>query len=236
LAGIFWGDLPERKAHRCLSTALWHIRRCLPDDSVLLNDAHSVQFDPYSSLWLDQAAFETLASRPNIADLQTAVKLYRGDFLDGLCDNWILSERYRLEAVYFEALARLMVLYETSGDYQAALAAALRLLERDALREDAHRLAMRAYCRLGQRKAALEQYERCIQTLSEELNIQPMDSTSALYQTILEGRFEIGSMPEISQVTIPIVQQTGRSPLDLTAPVRLISREQEMVFLEGCWR
>ncbi len=30
LVGLFWGDRPERKARRSLSTALWHIRRCLP--------------------------------------------------------------------------------------------------------------------------------------------------------------------------------------------------------------
>jgi hypothetical protein len=28
LAGLFWGDRPERKARRSLATALWHIRRC----------------------------------------------------------------------------------------------------------------------------------------------------------------------------------------------------------------
>ena len=28
LVGLFWGDRPERKARRSLTTALWHIRRC----------------------------------------------------------------------------------------------------------------------------------------------------------------------------------------------------------------
>ena len=30
LMEMFWGDRSERKARRSLSTALWHIRRCMP--------------------------------------------------------------------------------------------------------------------------------------------------------------------------------------------------------------
>ena len=87
--------------------------------------------------------------------LKSAVALYRGDFLDGFYDDWIINERYRLEALFSETLARLMMGQEAGGEYSAALSTALRLLRRDPLREDAHRLAMRAYCRLGQRNAAL---------------------------------------------------------------------------------
>ncbi len=42
LTGLFWGDRPERKARRSLTTALWHIRRCLPDKECLLSDPHTV--------------------------------------------------------------------------------------------------------------------------------------------------------------------------------------------------
>ncbi len=46
LIGLFWGDRPARKARRSLSTALWQIRRCLPDDSIILSDTNAVQFNP----------------------------------------------------------------------------------------------------------------------------------------------------------------------------------------------
>lgn len=48
---------------------------------------------------------------------------------------------------------------------------------------------MRAYCRLGQRNAALEQYRRCQEIVGEELGAEPMLETTELYQAILEGRF-----------------------------------------------
>jgi DNA-binding SARP family transcriptional activator/predicted ATPase len=236
LVGLFYGERPERKAHRCLSTALWHIRRCLPDESALLSDSQTVQFDPQRKFWLDLEAFESYASRSDTTGLQTAAALYRGDFLDGFYDDWIISERYRLEALFIEVLARLIVLHETGKDYQAALATALRLLSRDSLREDAHRIVMRAYCCLGQRKAALDQYDRCCRTLLDELDTPPMGETTELYKAILEGRFEVGLSPKTSQKSPLLVLPAGRNPLDVTASIRLVGREQEMVFLENCWQ
>ena len=73
-----------------------------------------------------------------------------------------------------------------------ALSTALRLLQHDPLREDAHRLAMRVYCRLGQRNAALEQYHRCLEMVQAELGTKPMVETIDLYHAILEGRFVLG--------------------------------------------
>jgi DNA-binding SARP family transcriptional activator len=236
LAGMFWGERPERKARHSLATALWHIRRCLREETFILSDSHTAQFDPQSDLWLDVEEFEAQASRGDMASLQSAVALYRGDFLDGFYDDWIISERYRLEGLFLEALARLMVGHETGGEHQAALATVLRLLGRDPLREDGHRVAMRAYCRLGQRNAALEQYHRCQEIVLEELGVEPIVETTELYQAILEGGFEVGPLPEILPAETPAIGPAGRSPLDVIAPVRPVGRERELTFLHGCWQ
>jgi oligopeptide transport system substrate-binding protein len=238
LAGLFWGDRPERKARRSLTTALWHIRRCLPQDYIL-SDPHTVQFDPQAELWLDVDEFESLVPHDDMARLQSAVALYRGHFLDGFYDDWIINERYRLEAGFCEALARLMVGQEMRGEHEAALSTALRLLDHDPLREDAHRLAMRAYCRLGQRNAALERYRRCREIVREELGAEPMAETTELYQAILEGRLAVGRAPEVVPVEIPAVAPSvplGRSPLDAMTPSQLVGREEELGFLHQCWQ
>ena len=236
LVGLFWGDRPERKARRSLSTALWHIRRCLPHEGLILSDPQAAQFDPQSDLWLDVQEFEAQVSRDDTASLQSAVALYRDDFLDGFYDDWIINERYRLGTLFLDALARLMGRHERKGEHQAALAIATRLLGHDPLREDAHRLAVRAYCRLGQRNAALEQYRSCREVVLEELGAEPMVETTELFQAILEGRIEIGRVPI---APIPVVKPSvpsGRSPLDVIAPSKLVGREQEMAFLHQCWQ
>ena len=70
--------------------------------------------------------------------------LYQGHFLDGFYDDWIVGERYRLESLFADTLAKLMIGYQAQGEPEAALTTALRLLVHDPLREDAHQVAMRA--------------------------------------------------------------------------------------------
>jgi len=239
LAELFWGARPERKARRSLSTALWHIRRCLPEEGLILSDADTAQFDPQRDPWVDVDEFESLVSRHDVASLRSALALYRGDFLDGFYDEWVLNERYRLESLVTAVLARLMTSQEARGDHESALAIGLRLLEQDRLREDAHRLTMRTYCRLGQRNAALEQYRRCREIVQEELGAEPMVETTELYQQILDGRFAAGRVPEAVPVEVlvePPAPAIGRSPLDAVAVSKLVGREEELAFLDQCWQ
>ncbi len=238
LAELFWGDRPESKARASLSTALWHIRRCLPEEGLIMSDPQAVQFDPQGDLWLDLDEFESHVSHGDIGHMQSGVALYRGDFLDGFYDEWVISERYRLETLFCEALARLMVGQEARGEYEAGLATALRLLDRDPLREDAHRLAMRAYCRLGQRNAALEQYLRCREMVLKELDVEPMVETTELYQDILEGQFPVERVAEAVVFEVPAFEPSmppGRNPLDVMPACRLVGREEELALLQDCW-
>jgi DNA-binding SARP family transcriptional activator len=116
-----WGDRPENRVRASLSTTLWHIRRFLHRVELILSDSHTVQFDPQSDVWLDVEAFEVQVSGDETASLESAVALYRGDFVDGFTDYWIIGERFALQTLFLEALARVMVGYEARGEYQAAL-------------------------------------------------------------------------------------------------------------------
>jgi len=161
LIGMFWGDRPEQKARRSLSTALWHIRRCFPAHDPIQSTVHEVQFVFSGELILDIELLENHAAQVEIANLQNAVNLYSGNFLDGFYDDWIVNERYRLQSLFIETLTNLLKLHEGAGNHNDALHVAQELLSFDSLREDAHRILMRIYCALGQRSAALEQYRLC---------------------------------------------------------------------------
>ncbi len=238
LADMFWGERPPAKAHHSLATAVWHIRRCL-GDSFLLGDQSQVQIETHALLWLDTEAFAIGAASNDPARLQEAVDLYRGDFLDGFYDDWVISERYRLEALYTEALTRLMTGREAQAEHEAALAAALRLLACDPLREDAHRLAMRAYCHLGRRSVALDQYHRCQEVLQRELGAAPAPETAALAEAIRAGRFAAAGAGAATTgaettgaVSAPLL---GRDPFDVLAHGSMVGREQEMAHLRARW-
>ena len=236
LSGLFWGEWPEEKARRSLSTALWHIRRCLPDEGVILSNSETVQIVPTSNIRLDVDDFLSLAAQDDIANLQSAIDLYRGEFLSGFYDDWVVDERYRLETIYCDTLARLMVAYEARNDPQSALNTASKLLAQDPFREDGHRLVMRAYCKLGQRNAALIQYRRCQEEIKRGLGIEPMPETRDLYNALLTGHFEATSVKTTSiPPSVELLASPGQNPLDPVYLGRMVGREKELVFLESCW-
>lgn len=239
LAELFWGDRPEEKARRSLSTAVWSIHHCLPEKNCLYSNPDTLQFDPQTHLWLDVAEFEALLSMGDFSNLQAALGLYRGDFLAGSYEDWILHERYRLENLYLDGLARLMAGYESMHDFDSALEVSQRLLAHDPLREDAHRTAMRVYSWLGQRNAALEQYQRCRAAILQELNAEPMPETSQLYRAIQEGRFGPVQKPPArhQKVHPPGYKHTpGYDPLALNVPSPFQGRDAETAILEAAWQ
>jgi DNA-binding SARP family transcriptional activator/DNA-binding transcriptional ArsR family regulator len=237
LAGLFWPDLPDARARRRLSQALWQVRRVLETTAApepyLVSDAHTVQFNTAMPYWLDVAAFEQGVQA--IADgsdaqavkaLRMAVELYRGDFLSGFYDEWIAVERERLRELYLSALERLVRLCKAQGTFEEALAYARQLTLYDPLREEAHREVMRLCHHLGRTNEALRQYELCRTVLQEELGVEPAPATTALYH-------EIAAHARVTNVLhLPHVVHAPPSPL-LEGPgaLPLVGRERERAIL-----
>ena len=204
LAFLFWPDIPETTARRKLSGLLAHLRRDLPDPSILVAQEDHIGLDPERS-WSDLTAFELLcvdlASAASQESLQQAVDLYRGSFLHGFSlpdgaeyENWMIVERESCERVYLEALTALVNHGITSGAYDSALAYAQRYLETDDLAEDMHRRVIELYAALGDRSAALRQYERCAAILETELGVEPLPETIAAYQAAQVSRGPLEAM------------------------------------------
>ena len=94
LAGLLWGELPEADARRNLRGVILKLRQLL--DPYLHVTHQTVAFNQEADFWLDTAAFRTALSA-GVNDggaLQTAVQLYRGEFL---------QEFYIRQAPEFEA-------------------------------------------------------------------------------------------------------------------------------------
>ena len=200
LAELFWPERPRERALHCLSTALWHIRRALPSDEYILANVQTVQFNPESNFWLDVEEFKARISKPHatIQDLTEAIELYRGDFLEGLHDDWCLEERYYLEGVYLGALQRLTAAYEAIDRPEEALRYAELLLERDPLREDVHCKVIRLHVLLGNRIEAIRHARWCRSVLRAELGIDPSPETIALCDRLLGTAWRHGSYEGVS--------------------------------------
>jgi DNA-binding SARP family transcriptional activator len=209
LAGMFWPDRPERRARANLSQALFNLRRSIGDEVArppfLLIDRETIQFNGNSEHWLDVAAFHSAlgaydkfpAEEKTIRQLEEAVTLYHGDFLQGfsLADSpdfevWCLFQREQLHRLMSETLGRLTSFYEHRGEYEQALQHARRQLELDPWREEVHATLMRLLALNGRRSEALAQYETCRRILAEELDVEPLLETKRLYERIRDGLSE----------------------------------------------
>jgi DNA-binding SARP family transcriptional activator len=112
-----------------------------------------------------------------------ALEIYRGD-LSCLTDIHAVVERERLRSRYMELLARLGDYHFARGDPSTTLSHALQVLKADPCREDAHRLAMRCYVRLGQRAQALRQYRVCQTAVRGEFDTEPERVTTLLFEQV----------------------------------------------------
>lgn len=120
-----------------------------------------------------------------IAQFRRAIGLYGGTFLpDCLYEDWSVVERERLGLLFTEASRRLGNLLLEDGHPHEAIGIAWRVLEYDQAQEEAYQLLMRAYGGLGERSTALRLYARCVSALQQELGVEPLPETEAIYEKI----------------------------------------------------
>jgi len=189
---MFWPDHPPRRLDGIFRSTLYRLRRALYRDSVIFEDG-LYRFDREGDYWLDVEAFEQLLDRAKqvaapdekLGLLKEALALYKADYLDGLYADWCALERERLRERHLSALEMLAGLYAGRGNLQRAIEQYQHLVTEDPYREPAHRELMRCQYRLGDRVAAIKQYQSCVEVLREDLGLSPMPETEALYLQII---------------------------------------------------
>jgi WD40 repeat protein/DNA-binding SARP family transcriptional activator len=206
LAGLLWPDWPDRVARTNLRNALANLRKAIGDRQAtppfLLTTRETIQFNSASDYRLDVTAFRMLveadqAGQPAVRQLEEAVALYRGSFLEGFSlkdsptfEDWSLLTRERLQRQALMALHQLAGHYEQRGEYERACEVAWRQVELEPWDEEAHQQLMRALALNNQRSAALAQYETCRRLLAEELGVEPAAETTRLYEQIRDGELK----------------------------------------------
>ena len=224
LADLLWGDVSPKKARTSLRVALAGLRKHLPDALALVDDR--VGFAGEVHLWLDVAAFRAAAPADEVDALRPILDLYRGHFLADFnvdaasFEEWVQTERARLQQEASRALLRLAETLLASGEPEEAVHVLRHCLSLDPLEESAHRHLMLALSHAGEFNAALAQYEHCRQILVEELGVQPDPQTTALYERIRAVRR--GIPHNLPPDNVPLV---GREQ-ELQAVVRSLSDDR----------
>ena len=211
LAELLWGVGRFQNLRQLLSTM-----RQLPGAELWLGDG-----DPLSlSCDCDAVAFAKAAQTKNY---QKALELYKGPLLGDFrapeapaFQDWLMLERTRFQSLYVTSLFARATQLEEQAKPGEALTLLRQLLKEDPLHEDAHRRVMVLEWKRNNIKAALEQFEQCRRSLAQELGLEPVSSTLALFETIREASASV---------------QPGPS-FDLST--NFVGRQEELARLEAC--
>ncbi len=191
IAADLWPDIDGPSA-AALRQALWVLRSTftsagLAPDDWLAADLDTLGLHRSVQLELDAERFERLVLADDPDAAEEAVRLYRGDLLEGLGHECFAAERERLSDLYEDLLAIVAGRRLDSGDARGARRAATDLLARDPLREEAHAVLIAIYGRSGSRSQVARQYRRLCAILRAELAVSPLPETDAVYRLALAG-------------------------------------------------
>jgi TolB-like protein/DNA-binding SARP family transcriptional activator len=167
---LFWPDSTQARARHSLEQLLYSIRSSI--DENVFSSVNPVRLNPLV-VQSDLTEFESALEEK---DLERAVDVYRGPFLDGFYlsespefEQWMDAERSRLERSYASALERLAETASTSGDHAAAVRWWRKLTETDAVSSRNATGLIRALMNAGDHAAALQYAERYEMVVAQEL-------------------------------------------------------------------
>ncbi len=227
---------PEANApSRALAVLLSRVRKQLGRE-ILHTDGEMIRLD-FDTATVDVAQFlailEDAQNEPTVPQLQTAVSLYRAEFLAGLTlddapefDQWVLVQQARFRHLLERGLVRLITQLMAQEQTEAALPVAQQLVQHNPLLEEGHARLMLLYAQTGQRAAAVAQYEQCCAHLQAELAVEPTPELQTLYAQIKAGK--VGQpMP----VALPATPEAS-----VTKTADFVGRDAEMSQLLAVWR
>ncbi len=183
VAALLWSERSEPQARQSLRQTLAVLRRALGQPGEVLEvDRETLGFAA-GAVQSDVAVLSQAGADSSIAELERAVALYRGEFLerlslrDPLGQQWLEARRAELRALATKRFEWLLAAYARAGQHQAAEPVASRLLEIEPLAETGHRALIQVHLAAGQRALAVRQYQRCRDILARELSVEPADET-----------------------------------------------------------
>lgn len=214
----FFPDLSFNNARKRLRNCIWRIRSVFESvgadsNSFLTISNRDIGFRSDCNYWLDIERFENVIEKKSpkvfkslneksVVELQNCLTFYRGDLLESIDDQWCFWERERLKVLFLRGLEKLMNHHLDSAEWHRAIGVAIRIIGSDPLREHVYRNLMRSYYAIGDRPAALMEYQKCANILQKELDVLPMKSTQKLKLAIENETLEVPSIEGSAKASI----------------------------------
>jgi LuxR family maltose regulon positive regulatory protein len=197
LMDAFWPGRQAAIGRRNFHPTLSFLRGVLPraDVAALARDAETYRLDPAYPLSCDLWEFDAAcdearraAANDKRAALERAAALAERPLLEGLYGNWADEAQGRVRTKVEATLLELGKLRAKAGEHDSALAAFRRAGELDEFRESTRVAIVECLVRLGNRAAAVVEYERLRETLKKELDVEPLPETEEAVGKLLGRR------------------------------------------------
>jgi len=229
MADLLWGDAPATQPKTYLRKAIWQLQTVLDAHvtvtrvPLLLAETDWVQLNDKADYWLDAQVFKEIftlvqnipgrhVGAMQAKQMEQAIKMYRGDLLEGWYSDWCLYERERYKYMYLAMLDKLIAYHEVKQNYEQGISYGVEVLRHDPARERTHRRLMRLHYLAGRRTESLHQFERCASILDRELQVKPSKRTQFLFETIRNDHLETIRNDHLSNVASSISQANAPAP------------------------
>jgi ATP/maltotriose-dependent transcriptional regulator MalT/DNA-binding SARP family transcriptional activator len=183
LADALWPD--SDAARQNLKSTLHRLRKLIGAEALSLSEG-KLSLDA-RTCWVDVWAFERALGEAaeDPAKLLAALALYKGSFLSGEDEAYLISMRERLKARFLRAAVKAGAHLESQGRHEQAIDLYESAIRHDSLAEVYYQRVMRCYQHLGRAAEALAVYARCAQALRASLGLGPNAETEALRKNLL---------------------------------------------------
>ncbi len=187
LVGLLWPERSDQSARHLLADTVYRLRKAL-GDAVVTSDGETLRVDD-TLLRVDTQDFsEAVAAE----DLESAVSLYRGPFMDGFhlpgsseeFERWLDAERSRFSLEAEKAIESLALRAEAGGDPVRAVEWWRQLITRDPINSRVALHLMHALTVAGDRANAVEFGRRHERLVRDELGIEPPAELGAFLETL----------------------------------------------------
>ncbi len=254
LAALLWPESADSQARATLRRTLSAARSALGPEA-LSSDRNTVRLGETvaSDYTRFLAAMDSTRDHDHGAQevcsqcvplLESAISLYRGDFLSGFSlrdsasfEDWARATAEACRLMCESAYEKLAVAHASEGNFRSAITTVNQWLEMDPLREPAYRQLMLMHAWAGDGPAAGDAYRRCVATLDRELGVGPLEETSELLEAILDN--DLPPAPGIRKQVVPTAPPPPPASTllnretALEAMSRVVAQDQKLLRIEG---
>lgn len=195
-----WPDMPEEKTTSAFHSNMYRLRKALYQD-VVAKDSGRYVLDPRGRFVFDVEEYQQALQRADAAKctpeavpaLEKALSLYKGQFAPEFYGEWAETLRWQVGEQHMGLLNSLADAYNRAGEYKKSADVCQQILEQDELSESGWYRLMSNYIQSGQEDAAKYSYNRYIQILSkdEELEEEDMPTFEDLVREIKAGQLRL---------------------------------------------